>query len=352
GAGLVADLYRAGGLSLVNTLFLQRPKSTAQVLHPEKYIAGDQPVPVKPPQLPAKYRLLSSNTLGELQTRVVLSACIAPEAARIAAAGWAGDRYTLATRDDDVLALLWTTAWDTEKDAAEFVQVLRQAPTCLGGGIEIAATGKNVSVTRGLDDSIAKETTTSLLAFVGDKPPRTPIGNFVIPMATSPLPPEKGVLWGQTYSSRWLGITGLVPPGLSSQIGAQASELRVSMPGFGVFGSLFVSDTMTVPRFVEELFQSIARGLDDEFGGRALVPIAGGPLALPLGPAIDRWWSLANTSMSVRAIIVPVCSGTGAYVFLQSWPDPAGKQMLDSWLYSFRWASPMTPPICEHLNPR
>ena len=117
-------------------------------------------------------------------------------------------------------------------------------------------------------------------------------------------------------------------------------------------GGLFVSEKMTVPRFVEELFQQIAQGIYEEFGGRALIPFSGGSISLPLGPAIDRWWSIANTSISVRAIVVPVCSGTGAYVFLQTWPEPSGKQLLDSWLYSFQWTSPTTPPICDQLNPR
>jgi len=52
GAGLVADLYRAGGLSLVNTLFTITPKSTEQVLHADKYLAGELPVPVKLPPTP------------------------------------------------------------------------------------------------------------------------------------------------------------------------------------------------------------------------------------------------------------------------------------------------------------
>jgi len=352
GAGLVADLYRAGGLSLVNTLFTITPKSTEQVLHADKYLAGELPVPVKLPPTPPGARIVSSDTLGELQIRVLLSECAPVDQAGKAAAGWAGDRYTLLAGTDGSAGLLWTTTWDTEADAVEFVQTITRAPTCLGGGLEISMAGKNVGITRGLVKPMASDVAKVLTTLVADPPPAAPIGNYVIPAAPAPMQPEKGVLFGQTYSSRWLGITGASPMGFVGQIGQGAAEVRINAPVYGTSGVLLVSDKMTVPRFTEEVFQDIAQGFYEGSGGQLLYPVGGGPIRLPLGDAVERAWSIANSSAYVRAILVPVCQGTGSYVFVQSWTEPMGKEMLDAWMYSFRWTTAFVPPVCELLNPR
>lgn len=352
GAGLVADIYRAGGLSLVNTLFTTRPKSTEQILHPEKYLAGELPTPVNLPPLPQGYRLVSSDTLGELQIRVLLAECVSIDFANKAAAGWAGDRYTLVTASDGSLGLLWTTTWDTDAEAAEFVQTVSGSPTCLGGELDVAVNGKNVGITRGFAKPLAGEIARGLTTLVMESPPSVPIGHFAVPPATPPPRPEKGILLGQTYSSRWLGVVGASPMGFVGQIGQGAAEIRINAPAFGTSGVLLVSDKMTVPRFVEDVFREIAQGFYEGSGGQPLLPVGGGPISLPLGTAVERQWSIANTSASVRVILVPVCNGTGSYVFVQSWTEPLGKEMLDAWMYSFRWMSAFAPPICEVLNPK
>ncbi len=46
-------------------------------------------------------------------------------AAEQAAAGWDGDAYALLSREDE-WALVWYTAWDSERDAAEFEAAYRR----------------------------------------------------------------------------------------------------------------------------------------------------------------------------------------------------------------------------------
>ncbi|UQA57851.1 hypothetical protein [Polyangium aurulentum] len=362
GAGLVADLYRAGGLSLVNTLFTRRPVSTEQVLHPEKYIAGEMPVAVRAPAPPPGYRLVASEPLGELQTRVVLERCIYQAGAAAAAAGWGGDRYSLFTGPAGEVALLWSTAWDTENDAAEFSRALSANPACLrsprmgsakiDGSLHVVTEGRNVAVVRGLPDPLARETAKGLLALPAEAVMGSPVGNYQIP-PRYPLPSgEKGVVYDGVYASRWLGIAAQLPFGFSSGIGRGPLELKVGVDGMPVNGALMLSDRMTTPRFVEEVFRDVARGFSESAGGKPLISEGGGPVMLPLGPAVERWWSVADSPVSLRAVVLPVCNGTGSYIFLQTWTEPTAKTLLDGWLGSFRWTSGGSPPVCWMLDPR
>ncbi|HEU5076478.1 MAG TPA: hypothetical protein VFU02_19945, partial [Polyangiaceae bacterium] len=88
GLNLVSELYRAGGFALVNRSFEKAPASTEQVLHPERYLAGDEPVAVPVPEAPQGTRAVAHGTLGELLTRLALSACVKTSDAIRAAEGW------------------------------------------------------------------------------------------------------------------------------------------------------------------------------------------------------------------------------------------------------------------------
>jgi hypothetical protein len=103
------------------------PDSTEQVMHPEKWIAVEKPLPVRlDVKLHDDWRKVASGTFGEWQTRELLGGDDA------AAAGWGGDRYELwqraacdapPCRDRDLLIMRWR--WDTVRDAREFREALR-----------------------------------------------------------------------------------------------------------------------------------------------------------------------------------------------------------------------------------
>ncbi|WP_437803574.1 hypothetical protein [Sorangium sp. So ce693] len=127
---LVTDVYRAGGFPLVDRMYTRLPRSTEQVLHPEKYLAGEPPRPFADPRPPPGYALSAADTLGELDTRILLERCVAAEVAERAAAGWAGDRFGVFAGPDRRLATAWISAWDTEKDAEELEATLGQSAAC------------------------------------------------------------------------------------------------------------------------------------------------------------------------------------------------------------------------------
>jgi hypothetical protein len=140
----------------VNAAFKNIPKSTEQILHPEKYIdpaKRDEPREVKLPDLKSsKWKRIDDNVLGELgirllfatqlppppkpaktdliskMTKAIEPSPVSPEGLA-AAAGWGGDRYHayLASENGvEHVGIWWSTVWDTEEDAVEFADMLRQ----------------------------------------------------------------------------------------------------------------------------------------------------------------------------------------------------------------------------------
>jgi DNA-binding transcriptional MerR regulator len=125
GMNFVSGQFSRGSWAAVNQLFQDPPVSTEQILHPEKYLAREGPVPLPMPDLAAvlgpDWRFLEETTLGELDTRILIQQYVNPPTAQAAAAGWGGDRFQTFRRDNDgALFLGMRTAWDTQADAVEF----------------------------------------------------------------------------------------------------------------------------------------------------------------------------------------------------------------------------------------
>lgn len=99
------------------------PESTEQILHPERYLAGDQPVELK---LQSPVAAVYEDELGEFDTRVLMSVLSGSESVGArAATGWAGDRYGVYQYGNSH-ALVWWTLWDTEAQARRFSTLLEQ----------------------------------------------------------------------------------------------------------------------------------------------------------------------------------------------------------------------------------
>jgi hypothetical protein len=103
------------------------PLSTEQILHPDKYGAGERPLRVAMPRPPGPgWKKAASGTIGEFDTAELIRSSDSPARAERAAAGWGGGSYALwrneHARPDYTLNLAWR--WDTPRDAAEFVAEL------------------------------------------------------------------------------------------------------------------------------------------------------------------------------------------------------------------------------------
>lgn len=144
----------------VNAAWAKPPRSSEQIIHPEKYWDADKrdnPVRVTiqdaAPVLGKGWTRAGSGILGELTIGSLVGAG-APDAAELAspeadwsnaaASGWGGDRFELWTRGDQSVVLL-STVWDTERDAEEFERALPRDREAM----RVLRRGKKVGVVAG-----------------------------------------------------------------------------------------------------------------------------------------------------------------------------------------------------------
>lgn len=146
-------------------LYTDPPRSTEQILHPEKWQDRDDPVRIDFPDfnesvLLDPWTLLDSNVVGEFQLRIIFNEFDMADRSANLAAGWDGDRYAVFERGDESL-LLWFTTWDSPAEAAEFALGYRQLLETKYPGQSEAATvhlrGSDVLIVEGAeaDDSEA-----------------------------------------------------------------------------------------------------------------------------------------------------------------------------------------------------
>ena len=123
----------------VDAAWAHPPRSSEQILHPEKYWnpkLRDEPkrvaIPNPSKRLGSGWTRAGSGVLGELTLGSLVGAAtpVASDLAsgripwtNAAASGWGGDRFELWTNGDASVVLL-ATVWDTAKDAAEFAAAL------------------------------------------------------------------------------------------------------------------------------------------------------------------------------------------------------------------------------------
>lgn len=158
----------------VAAAFKNPPRSTEQLLHPEKYwneALVDEPIDVafSFSELPQGWSAVAEDTLGEFYLALVATpakeresvnmsdpqSMLAMNFTNAAAEGWGGDRMVLLESESSSILRLVTT-WDTSEDAAEFYEAINKAQDDIEKqkahaltqtGMEVEAAGKVVVVT-------------------------------------------------------------------------------------------------------------------------------------------------------------------------------------------------------------
>lgn len=126
GRRFVETQWRERGWPAVAGAWRAPPRSTEQVLHPEKYRAGEEPLRLAPLPAPPGASLLAEGVLGELLAGTLV------DGAAEAAQGWGGDRYELWDVAGRTL-LVWRSRWDSARDRAEYHAALRERLTTGSG---------------------------------------------------------------------------------------------------------------------------------------------------------------------------------------------------------------------------
>jgi hypothetical protein len=128
-------LTAQGDWDRVDHAFREPPRSTEQILHPEKYLAAlpDEPVALTfgagDPLAPAEWSFAKENVLGEFSIEVLLRPQLGRAWSSRAAAGWDGDLYRVYRQKEKEprrAALIWVSAWDSPEEAEEFAAALAE----------------------------------------------------------------------------------------------------------------------------------------------------------------------------------------------------------------------------------
>jgi len=156
GTTFATQVYKRGGWEAVSAAYKNLPKSTEQVLHAEKYHAGDAPQKVSLRDVSASlgkgWRMADHDVEGEWGFYLLLDEFLqAADASKKAAEGWGGDRYALFVGPNraDVL-VAHKTVWDTEEDAREFFDAYAKRTTKRYGvePSEVGTAGRQVWTTK------------------------------------------------------------------------------------------------------------------------------------------------------------------------------------------------------------
>ena len=129
GLRFVETMRRARPAVSLDEVFRRPPVSSEQVLHPEKYLAGETPREVEADVkgfADEGWGLAATTPLGEIGVRGLLMAGVTTDEAKRAAAGWGGDRSFVFEREGRAPLFVWRTVWDTPRDAQEFFRAYNE----------------------------------------------------------------------------------------------------------------------------------------------------------------------------------------------------------------------------------
>jgi hypothetical protein len=163
----------------VDTLFHAPPRSSEQMLHPEK-LSGygtEEPITISLLDLGSLlgpgWKPVFENTAGEALLQILLTEQLSEadyRAALSAAAGWSGDRFRVYRRTGHERPILaWRTQWDSERDSHQFeMAYLRAASNRNARRAWPAAVVRRTSTTaviiEGADEPLASTLASTLLA--------------------------------------------------------------------------------------------------------------------------------------------------------------------------------------------
>jgi hypothetical protein len=157
GKTFAMSLFEQGGWQTINDAYNAPPNNTEQIIHPDKYFAGENAQLVSAPQLGENNwnliktdRNQNSDSFGEIFLQVMLSRWVNKTQAQNAAKGWAGDNFTYYERGSDYL-FTWNIKWDSTCDASDFYVTFHNMANAAGavdhGSCNWYANGRYLSIT-------------------------------------------------------------------------------------------------------------------------------------------------------------------------------------------------------------
>ena len=125
GRDFAMSIYEQSGWAGLNDAWGNLPGSTEQIIHPDRYLAGDVPqiVTLAPltDTLGFGWTRLEEATFGEFLLREYLGQRLGEVEVDTAATGWGGDQYTIYWQEENNgLVMVLRLSWDTPADKDQF----------------------------------------------------------------------------------------------------------------------------------------------------------------------------------------------------------------------------------------
>jgi len=132
GAAFLQEIWKQNpSWEAVNKIFSDPPRSSEQIMHPEKYYGmRDDPKPVdaaaKAAKLGAEWKAPYKSVFGEFMIGQLLELHLNKDFAKRAATGWGGDEVILLENGAGKNAVWIETEWDTADDAEKFYNAMSE----------------------------------------------------------------------------------------------------------------------------------------------------------------------------------------------------------------------------------
>jgi hypothetical protein len=139
GTLFVHALRRRGGWDAVNRAWDDPPTTSEQIMHVDKWLAHEPPIPIEAPTFAAigtGWKVADEDSEGELGARVAFEEWLGGTGAAEASAGWGGDRCVLVASGDRT-AFAWRLRYDpgktkTSRATEAFAAIARGIDRSLG----------------------------------------------------------------------------------------------------------------------------------------------------------------------------------------------------------------------------
>lgn len=120
-------VYHALGRKSFDEIFTRPPRSTQQILHPQKYLDDEKPVDVDPPSLDKhQFKVINDGSVGEFDHSMLLRQFVPEKEGRAAASHWRGGAFRLyENKHDKYPVLAYASQWSTP-EAARHIFTLYQ----------------------------------------------------------------------------------------------------------------------------------------------------------------------------------------------------------------------------------
>lgn len=151
GVPFASSRYWSGGTTAMDAAIARPPRSTEQILHPERFAEVDEPLVLSPivPTLGSAWSLTKTETLGEALMSLVIQGWSKGELGAEVVEGWGGDLLQVWEAPGEGRVAAWQMDWDDSRTAALFQgHLLKLMPRALVKGL-VRDTTPPAPLTRG-----------------------------------------------------------------------------------------------------------------------------------------------------------------------------------------------------------